>query len=309
MSIEAVAIALHHSQASGTAKLILLGIANHDGDAGSFPKTATLAKYANVHPRRVPEAIAKLVELGEVRVEYKEGGSRTLRAEIAPNLYHMTLVCPPNCDRTSKHTLLAEDGKTALRFGRSYRGAYDGPREKDPEAVERGRKSRETRLQREAGLVDNGPAAAPQESAEPSDGISTSDENSTRSSDENSTSPSDGNSTTKNHPKNHHMNPALVPSVTSVVHNSQDVVEKSAHCEDTNRDAKGHERCQWAGCGCDCHGLRSIVPALPKAKPRDDDATPRHKTSFGLPVPTDEEKSRVSRGAAAARAALRGESP
>lgn len=291
MSIEAVAIALHHSQAKGTAKLVLIGIANHDGDAGSFPKVATLARYANVHPRRIPEAVAQLVALGEVVVHQKQGGTqygpRAVRSEVAPNMYEITLVCPGNCDRTSRHQLLNDEGQ-ALKFGRSYQGAYSGPREKDQDAVERGKRAWE---KRQGGPVDNGAQDAPG----PSDGNSTSAENSTRSSDGNSTRPSAENSTTKNLPTNHTLNPALVPSVTR----AGEPVEKSGYCEDGTC-----ERCQWDGCECDCHGgIRHIVPALPKGTKRND-ARKGIKDPLGL---TEEQKSRNREGAALARAALRGE--
>lgn len=103
MSIEALAIALNHSQSRGTAKVVLLGIANHDGDAGSFPKVATLAKYANVHPRRVQEAIATLTALGEISVETKQGGMRDIPDHLRPNLYRFLLACPPECDGSSQH--------------------------------------------------------------------------------------------------------------------------------------------------------------------------------------------------------------
>jgi hypothetical protein len=274
MSIEAVAIALHHSQASGTAKLVLLGIANHDGDAGSFPKTATLARYANVHPRRVSAAVAQLVALGEIKVHAQEGGTRSLRDELRPNVYEILLTCPSNCDRTSKHVLLDDHGKP-LHFGRSYSGAYTGDRQKDQDAVERGRKSWATR---QGVAVDKDVQEAVQEAAAPSDGNSTSDANSTSPSDGNVTRPSDGNDTTKNHPSNHQENPALVPSVTS----ADQAVENIQVPDD----------------------LRGLVPALPRAGRTRNDATKDIKDPLGL---TPEQMSRNKAGAAMARAALRGQ--
>ena len=111
MSIEAMSIALNHSKARGTTKLVLVGIASHDGDAGSFPKVATLAKYANVHPRRVQAAIAALVKLGEISVDTKEGGMRNIPDHLRPNLYHFLLSCPPECDGTTQHRI--QDQKIA----------------------------------------------------------------------------------------------------------------------------------------------------------------------------------------------------
>jgi hypothetical protein len=174
VSIEAVAIALHHSKARGTAKIVLLGIANHDGDGGSFPKVATLAKYANVHPRRVTDALATLGELGEVIIHQNDGGTHRTPSHVRPNLYEFVLTCPDDCDRTKHHRI--QDQK----IGRSYRGQYDDGRTPDPVYVERGKTGRAKSLE----AVEN--AALPP-----------SDENSTSA--ENSTTPSAENSTTKNH--------------------------------------------------------------------------------------------------------------
>lgn len=103
MAVEAMAIALHHSRAVGTAKVVLLGIANHVGDGGSWPAVATLAKYANVSTRAVQEAIAKLEDLGEIRRELQAGGNSLIQDHRRPNLYHFTLTCPPECDRSMNH--------------------------------------------------------------------------------------------------------------------------------------------------------------------------------------------------------------
>jgi hypothetical protein len=118
MSIEAVAIALHHSKAKGTAKIVLLGIANHDGDGGSFPKVATLAKYANVHPRRVQESLNVLGALGEIIIHQNAGGTANTPPAVRPNLYEFILTCPEDCDRTKNHRLTGE------KLGRSYKGQY-----------------------------------------------------------------------------------------------------------------------------------------------------------------------------------------
>lgn len=98
-----MAIALHHSRATGSAKLVLLGIANHDGDGGAWPSVATLARYAAVHPRNVQRAVDKLVELHEIVREVNGGGTASTSNYTRPNLYRFTLACPPTCDRTSRH--------------------------------------------------------------------------------------------------------------------------------------------------------------------------------------------------------------
>lgn len=96
-------VVLHHSAASGTDKLVLLGIANHDGDGGAWPAVATLAKYANVSERSVQRSLTALVERGEVRVIYRDGGTRSTREDRRPNRYEILVCCPESCDRTTQH--------------------------------------------------------------------------------------------------------------------------------------------------------------------------------------------------------------
>jgi len=98
-----MAIALHHSKATGTAKVIILGIANHDGDGGAWPSIDTLAGYANVTRRNAQSAIRRLQELGEVDVVLQGGGDHSMADTHRPNLYRVLIQCPPNCDRTKNH--------------------------------------------------------------------------------------------------------------------------------------------------------------------------------------------------------------
>jgi hypothetical protein len=103
VSVEALSTVLHHSRAKGTVKLVLIGIANHDGDGGAWPTVATLAKYANVHPRNVQKALEKLVSLGEIRVEPQAGGLANMADCDRPNLYHVKVRCPVWCDGSTQH--------------------------------------------------------------------------------------------------------------------------------------------------------------------------------------------------------------
>lgn len=89
MSVEKISLVLNHSRAQGTEKLVLIGIANHDGDGGAWPSVETLARYANVSERSVQRAISKLVDLGELEVHYQAGGSVNTRADHRPNLYRI----------------------------------------------------------------------------------------------------------------------------------------------------------------------------------------------------------------------------
>ncbi len=98
-----MAIVLQHSRASGTAKLVLVGIANHDGDGGAWPSIDTLARYANVTRSRVHAALKTLESLGEVKRLVNQGGDHSTADHMRPNLYHVTVTCPESCDRTKNH--------------------------------------------------------------------------------------------------------------------------------------------------------------------------------------------------------------
>jgi len=110
-----MAVVLHHSKARGTNKLILLGIANHQGDGGAWPKVETLATYANVTYRNAQKAIEQLVRAGELARYVQQGGPRDMRDRDRPNRYDVLVTCPAWCDRTPNHKPLrgwqrADDG-------------------------------------------------------------------------------------------------------------------------------------------------------------------------------------------------------
>lgn len=116
MSVESLALVLHHSRAKGTAKLVLIGIANHDGDGGSWPAVGTLAVYANVARSNVQRALTALERLGEVHRSTQDGGTHKTPDWDRPNLYRVLVKCPPNCDRTTAHRLLCSRcGRTLNR--------------------------------------------------------------------------------------------------------------------------------------------------------------------------------------------------
>lgn len=108
MSVEAFAIALNHSRAKGAAKLVLLGIANHDGDGGAWPSMATLARYGAVTPRNAQKAVDELERLGEVRRRVRQGGTARTPDHLRPNLYEFILRCPPTCDHSKQHRVRGE---------------------------------------------------------------------------------------------------------------------------------------------------------------------------------------------------------
>ena len=88
MSIEAVALVLNQSKATGRAKLVLIGIANHLGDQGAWPSISTLARYANASERSVKRDIQELIDLGELRVELQNAPTHN---QYKTNLYWITI--------------------------------------------------------------------------------------------------------------------------------------------------------------------------------------------------------------------------
>jgi hypothetical protein len=103
MRIESMAVVLHHAPFAGRDKLILLGIANHDGDGGSFPAIATLAKYGNCSPASVKRSLAVLMDAGAIVRHIQGGGNHRTPEWARTNLYEVMVECPSNCDKTRKH--------------------------------------------------------------------------------------------------------------------------------------------------------------------------------------------------------------
>lgn len=118
MSVEALSVVLHHSRATGTDKLVLIGIANHDGDGGAWPAVATLSRYANVHERNVQRSLARLVQLGELVRHGQTGGLPGTPAHERPTLYEIAVTCPPGCDGSKNHRVtLAPPGDARATGG------------------------------------------------------------------------------------------------------------------------------------------------------------------------------------------------
>lgn len=88
MAIEDIVNVLHNSKATGRAKLVLIGIANHHSENGAWPSIATLAKYANASERSVKRDLQELVELGELEIDYQAAPNR---GQYKTNVYYLTL--------------------------------------------------------------------------------------------------------------------------------------------------------------------------------------------------------------------------
>jgi len=123
VSAEAVTVVLHHSQAQGTSKLVLWGIANHHSDQGAWPAVATLAKYAGITERRVQQIIRELVALGELYVEQQGGWGVH---QYKTNRYFIQLTCPADCDGTLQHKTGVQSGVSGVK-STDFRGEIWSP--------------------------------------------------------------------------------------------------------------------------------------------------------------------------------------
>ena len=77
-----------NSKADGRARLVLLAIADHQGEIGAWPSIATLAKMVNSSERSVQRDIQHLQAIGELRVEVQNAPTKT---QYKSNLYWVTL--------------------------------------------------------------------------------------------------------------------------------------------------------------------------------------------------------------------------
>ena len=95
MSIAALTLALYHSKATYSNRLVLIAIANFEGEHGAYPSLETVGRLAGgLNRRTVQRSIDALVELGELTEVRRDG---------VTNLYKVTIACPDECDGTSYH--------------------------------------------------------------------------------------------------------------------------------------------------------------------------------------------------------------
>ena len=88
MSIQVMNAVWQHSKSSGRARLVLLAIADHQGEIGAWPSISTIAKMVNASERSVQRDIQELQKLGELRVEVQNAPTRN---QYKSNLYWVTL--------------------------------------------------------------------------------------------------------------------------------------------------------------------------------------------------------------------------
>lgn len=92
MSLDALVWVLHNSRTRGSAKLVLLGLADHaDADGGdAWPAVESLSAWAGIHERNVQRMLRYLEENGHI---IREGEART-DPRYRPNAYRIVGVTP-----------------------------------------------------------------------------------------------------------------------------------------------------------------------------------------------------------------------
>lgn len=95
MSIQIMNQVWRFSRSTGRARLVLLAIADHQGELGAWPSIATLAEMTNSSERSIKRDIQELVALGELKVELQ---SAPTRGQYKTNLYWVTIPGVTNQD-------------------------------------------------------------------------------------------------------------------------------------------------------------------------------------------------------------------
>jgi hypothetical protein len=88
MSIQVMQAVWEHSKSDGRARLVLLAIADHQGEIGAWPSIATLARMVNASERSVQRDIQYLQDIGELSVEVQNAPTRN---QYKSNLYWVKL--------------------------------------------------------------------------------------------------------------------------------------------------------------------------------------------------------------------------
>lgn len=145
MSVKVMTWVWDHSRAAGNDRLVLLAIADHCGDDGydAFPKLATLAKKTGLADRTVRRCIDRLIDLGELVVEERAGGSAKVEARHRPHLYQVVMR-PVTVSATT-----GQDDRSATGHGdRSIREPSEGQPSLNRSALQSGGEDPATALLR-----------------------------------------------------------------------------------------------------------------------------------------------------------------
>lgn len=88
MSIQVMQAVWQESKATGRARLVLLAIADHQGEIGAWPSIETIATMVNASERSVQRDIQELHEMGELVVLWRQAPTRN---RYKANLYWVNL--------------------------------------------------------------------------------------------------------------------------------------------------------------------------------------------------------------------------
>lgn len=88
MSIRVMQAVWQESKASGRARLVLLAIADHQGEIGAWPSIETIASMVNASERSVQRDIQDLHDMGELVVLWRQAPTRN---RYKANLYWVNL--------------------------------------------------------------------------------------------------------------------------------------------------------------------------------------------------------------------------
>jgi len=106
MSLKAMNKVWEHSQSVGRQRLVLLAIADHQGEQGAWPSLDTIAKMCNASKRSVSRDISDLKMMGELRVVEK---AAPFGGQYRANLYFVLPDMPDTSVRDSDMTDLTSD--------------------------------------------------------------------------------------------------------------------------------------------------------------------------------------------------------
>jgi hypothetical protein len=135
MSFESAAKALQVQGLKSSAKLVLIGIASHEGDGGSWPSLATLATYAGVNVRSAKRLVRDLEDGGYIDVILNGGGTQHTRNDRRPNRYTTTIERGVKRNTKIERGVMCEPDGVSPVIERGVIESHDGVSPVTPELV------------------------------------------------------------------------------------------------------------------------------------------------------------------------------
>jgi X-X-X-Leu-X-X-Gly heptad repeat protein len=114
MSIEIMNAVWRESKADGRARLVLLAIADHQGEIGAWPSIKRLAQMVNSSERSVQRDIQHLQKIGELRVEVQNAPTS---GQYKSNRYFITLPSTSGVTESQSGVTDLASGVTDLASG------------------------------------------------------------------------------------------------------------------------------------------------------------------------------------------------